>query len=83
MDLLMPILKSTVEQSIASDMKEVVTIEMLQDAETQKNELVADEPLPAFEDKTLTADGTLKHRRISNVPILLSAKLTSMEKHWS
>ena len=58
-DLLKPILKTMGEQPMTSDMQQVLTIHMVHDPETLKNELVEDEPLPKFEKQTLEAGDTL------------------------
>ena len=43
---------------MSSDMKQIVKINMVYDAETMKDEVTKDEP-PAFEDQTLEATDTL------------------------
>ena len=44
MDLSKPSLKNPEEHPMSSDMEKVVTIDMVHDAETLKNEQVEDEP---------------------------------------
>ena len=57
-DFLKPILNNLEEHPISSDMEQVVTIDMVHDAETLKTELVRMSP-PAFKNKTLEATDTL------------------------
>ena len=52
-----PILKNP-EHTMSSDMEQVVTIDMVHDAETLKNELAEDDP-PTFEDQTYETTDTL------------------------
>ena len=77
------ILKNPEEHPMSGDMEQVVTIEMIYDAETLKNELVEDEIALHLRTKSRRQLKHLSEVRTSNTPIHLSLKLVSAHEDSS